>query len=183
MRTKLFILILALQSLWVLATVAVQEHKLRSGQEILLETRPVDPRDLLRGDYMTLAYEITEVPRSAFIPVATNQPAEGTPVFVRLQATGKFFMVQNASFTPLTAEKGHPVLRGKINNRWMAGHAGETLRVEYGLEKYFVPEGMGNPAGKLTVAVAVTSSGNAIIKRLYVDGKPFGTNSKDPKPE
>lgn len=54
MKRNLFILILALQSAWLLGTVFVQERALRAGVVILLETRPVDPRDLLRGDYLIL---------------------------------------------------------------------------------------------------------------------------------
>ena len=35
---------------------------LRDGAEVTLQTRPVDPRDLLRGDYVVLRYDISEVP-------------------------------------------------------------------------------------------------------------------------
>ena len=62
MKLKLFILVLALQSAWVLYTVAVQELLLREGTSILLETERVDPRDLLRGDYLILNYKISSVP-------------------------------------------------------------------------------------------------------------------------
>ncbi|HEY5965599.1 MAG TPA: GDYXXLXY domain-containing protein, partial [Xanthobacteraceae bacterium] len=33
---------------------------LREGTEVLLQTRPVDPRDFLRGDYVVLSYDISE---------------------------------------------------------------------------------------------------------------------------
>ena len=39
MKLKLLILVLALQSAWLLGTVAVQEHALATGKVILLETR------------------------------------------------------------------------------------------------------------------------------------------------
>ena len=32
---------------------------LREGSEVLLQTRPVDPRDFLRGDYVVLNYQIS----------------------------------------------------------------------------------------------------------------------------
>ena len=35
---------------------------LRNGQEVLLKVEPVDPRDLLRGDYVRLGYEISRIP-------------------------------------------------------------------------------------------------------------------------
>ena len=50
MKTRVFILILALQCAWVIATSFVHERTLATGEGILLETRPVDPRDLPRGD-------------------------------------------------------------------------------------------------------------------------------------
>ena len=36
---------------------------LRDGREVLLKVEPVDPRDLLRGDYVVLTYEITRTSR------------------------------------------------------------------------------------------------------------------------
>ena len=35
---------------------------LRDGTEVALATRPVDPRDFLRGDYVVLNYEISSLP-------------------------------------------------------------------------------------------------------------------------
>ena len=58
MKLKLLILVLALQSAWLLATVAVQEHALATGKVILLETARIDPCDLLRGDYLILNYKM-----------------------------------------------------------------------------------------------------------------------------
>ncbi|MBI3416759.1 MAG: GDYXXLXY domain-containing protein, partial [Verrucomicrobia bacterium] len=54
MKLKLLLLVLGLQTAWILAPTFQQERALHEGQLILLETRPVDPRDLLRGDYVTL---------------------------------------------------------------------------------------------------------------------------------
>ena len=39
---------------------------LRYGTEILLQTALVDPRDLLRGDYVILSYDISTIP-AAFL--------------------------------------------------------------------------------------------------------------------
>jgi uncharacterized membrane-anchored protein len=50
MKLKILVLVLALQTAWILGTTLVQERALASGKVVLLETRPVDPRDLLRGD-------------------------------------------------------------------------------------------------------------------------------------
>ena len=36
-----------------------KEYTLRTGTEVMLKTVPIDPRDLFRGDYVTLNYEIS----------------------------------------------------------------------------------------------------------------------------
>ena len=36
-----------------------------------------------------------------------------------------------------------------------------------------MPEGTGNPQGKLTVEAAVPRSGQAVIKQVFVEDKPY----------
>jgi len=50
---------------------------LMTGTTVVLATRPVDPFDLLRGQYMTIGYEISNIP-------LTNVP-EGTNIYVSLK--------------------------------------------------------------------------------------------------
>ena len=47
---------------------------LRDGREVLLKVEPVDPRDLLRGDYVLLGYEISRIP----VKLIANIPAGAT---------------------------------------------------------------------------------------------------------
>ncbi len=176
MKTKLLLLVLALQSAWVVGTVAMQEYKLHNGEVVLLETMPVDPRDLLRGDYVILNYKISTLPKGLFLDGTTNQPPDGTLVFVRLEKRGQFHEATQASLIALESEKDRPVLRGKAATSWFwRGFDGTntTMHVEYGLERYYVREGTGNPTGKLTVQAAVPTSGNAVIKQVFIDGKPY----------
>ncbi len=173
MKTKLFILVLALQAAWVLGIVIVQEGILRAGQLVLLETRPVDPRDLLRGDYVILSYKISDVPMK-LLPAAVKspQPYVGN-IYVALTpgATNQFWEITRADTQPFSVAANEVLLRGRAGQSWWNNT--NSLRVEYGLEKYFVPEGQGNPRGKLTVQAAVGKSGNATIKQVFVDGKPY----------
>lgn len=99
MKIKLVILVLALQTAWLLGTVFQQENILRSGQVVLLETKPVDPRDPLRGDFVWLNYQISDVPLNCFAaPVKTNLPP-GTRIFVALAPVGtnQFWGVTHAA--------------------------------------------------------------------------------------
>ena len=174
MKTKLLVLVLALQSAWLLGTAFTQERILRVGQLILLETQPVDPRDLLRGDYVRLNYTISTVPRGEFFaPALAADVLPGTTVYVALAPSGTngFYQLARASTEWFTPASNEVVLRGQVAQSWWTS-AG-PIRVEYGLEKYFVAEGTGHPTGKLTVQAAVTKSGRANIREVFVDGKPY----------
>ncbi len=170
MKLKLLLLVLALQTAWILGTTIVQERVLAGGKLVLLETRPVDPRDLLRGDYVTLGYKISDVTLSP--PVPTNGLPPGTTVYVALEPRGQFHEVALASTNRMTAAAGQVVLKGHVRSWWNSA-AQHTVRLEYGLEHYDVREGTGNPRGKLTVQAAVPDSGQARIKQVFVDGKPY----------
>ena len=176
MKLKLLGLVLALQAAWVISTVFLQEHGLATGVMILLETRPVDPRDLLRGDFVILNYEISNVPIDRFQPAITNVEGGGD-VFVALEKKGEFHVVRRASTTHLSPAADEVVLLGTSRYGWGAPFQSRSqpaaVTVEYGLERYYVGEGTGNPRGKLTVAVAVPASGRGQIKEVFLDGKPY----------
>ncbi len=171
MKLKLFILVLALQSAWVLYTVAVQERAWAIGKVITLETERVDPRDLLRGDYLILNYKISNVPTNLFSPRVTRDLPAGTKVYVALEAHGEFFTVANASTNRFEPSPSQVLLQAR--SAWQTWNATNAVHVEYGLERYFVREGTGNPRGKLTVQAVVPASGRASIKQVFLDGKPY----------
>src|SRR2546430_1537864 len=60
---------------------------LREGTEVTLQTRPVDPRDLLRGDYVVLGYDMSQLPAGPLL----NQPAasRNPMLFVKLAQIGR----------------------------------------------------------------------------------------------
>jgi len=180
MNRKFFILVLALQSAWILGTAFTQERVLRVGQLILLETQPVDPRDLLRGDFVRLNYKISDVPRERFFsPPLTGEVSPGTTVLVAVVPTGTngFYQVARASREWFDPASNEVVLRGTVAKNWR--NNANSVHIQYGLEQYFVAEGTGNPQGKLTVQAAVAKSGQANIKEVFVDGKPYAEAMKD----
>lgn len=124
---------------------------------VLLETVPVDPRDLLRGDYIILGYKIGVLPDKT--PDGESW-REGETVYVALRQNGAFWETDYISqYDP---EEGR-YIRGIVRNG----------RIVFDLEKYFVPEGKGRPPGKITVDVALRPDGRAQIKQLYSDGHPW----------
>jgi len=177
MKLKLLIIILALQTAWILGTSFVQERALTHGKVVLLETRPVDPRDLLRGDYLILNYEISDVPLDLFIPPRTDGLPPGQTVYVALEPRGQFHEVVRASTEPIEPAAEYVVLKG-LTRTWWTGNARTNAHLDYGLERYYVREGTGNPRGKITVQVAIPASGQGSIKQVFLDGKPYAEAMK-----
>jgi uncharacterized membrane-anchored protein len=179
MKLKLFILVLALQCAWLLGTVAVQEHALATGKVILLETERVDPRDLLRGDYLILNYKVSNVPTNLFSPPVGKDLPRDTKIYVTLApATNQFYAVVKASTNEFVPAADEVLLKGKSTwARW--NPPTNSIHVEYGLERFYVAEGTGNPVGKLTARVVVSASGRGRVKEVLVDGKPYAEAMKD----
>lgn len=148
---------------------------------MLLETIPVDPRDLLRGDFVILNYPISRLDAKLFRPEITNAPDAGTRVYVTLTPVGEYHLAQSASFNPPAPGSGL-TLEGTVQpDRFSGPRSSEPLsvEVEYGLERYYVREGTGNPSGKLTVLVAIPRSGQGVIKEVYLDGQPYAEVMQD----
>jgi uncharacterized membrane-anchored protein len=154
---------------------------LRDGKEVTLKSRPVDPRDLLRGDYVVLGYDISQLPAGALL----NQPASSRnpSVFVKLAPNRDgVYEAVSVHAEPVAVASPEVLIRGSILYGATCGSRGyafcEKLTVRYNLESYFVPEGEGRKLedvrnqGKLSVVAAVFPSGRAAIKRLLIDGKP-----------
>ena len=174
--------IVGLQVAWMTATAIQKEIHLSGDNTVLLETAPVDPRDLLRGDYVILRYKISDIPNSLFASSLPQPPPGGSlgstlggrAVYVVLQPNGKFYEALSADFEPPKLEPGQKLIRGTVSNeqwRWRAN----SVQIIYGIEKYFVPEGTGNRIGKLTVKAALASDGTPIIQQVFLDGKPYKT--------
>ncbi|AMJ60417.1 GDYXXLXY domain-containing protein [Bosea sp. PAMC 26642] len=158
---------------------------LRSGTEVRLKTAPIDPRDLFRGDYVVLSYDISVVDAAAS---ASDRPFQrGEPVHVRLAPNAEgFAQVVGVSRERPAASSSEVVMAGHVrvpgtclrDNRDKADCTrGSTgLRIAYGIESYFVPEGTGlaiemTDRSRIEVVAAVAASGEAAIKRLLIDGK------------
>ena len=174
------ILVAALQTGVVGYMVESRASILRSGAGIRLETLPVDPRDLLRGDYVTLSYPISTIPKSI---VTGRVPVSGERLRLAVRVkpdAGGLWTATQASFAGLPAEDGSVVLRSRPFDYYAASDGGlpDTLFVEYGIERYYVPEGEGRAlesarnAEALEVEARVGRDGTAQIARLILDGKP-----------
>lgn len=148
--------------------VASSEYTLRTGREILLKTVPVDPRDLFRGDYVILAYDINAL-NVDNLGASGVTFSRGQTVYVLLGTDGRYSVATGVRSS--RPSHGEVFLKGQVREM-----AGRTVRVEYGMESYFVPEGKGRALerarGKaLDVRASVDTHGRGLIKALVLDGK------------
>lgn len=174
---RLFIVVIALQVVFLLGLVGYRESILTLGRTAVLQTVPVDPRDLFRGEYVVLRYEITTIGRDAADKRAqvngiAGEIEEGDAVYTELWRTPTAdnddpFSVRNV-FSKKPSD-GSLFIKGRVTQR-----RGDTITVEYGIEQYFVPEGRGleiERADEVKVRVSINRSGTAAIKELIVDGE------------
>jgi uncharacterized membrane-anchored protein len=150
---------------------------LRSGRDVLLKTVPVDPRDLLRGDYVILSYDISRLQPELF-KGDTPKQSEEAKVYVRLERQlNGFWAATEASFAPLSPAGDSVVLRS-LPFTYYPSSALSSVNVEYGIERFYVPEGEGRTleearnAEALSVNIRVDAKGKAQIREIAVNGSP-----------
>ncbi|UWU92487.1 GDYXXLXY domain-containing protein [Bradyrhizobium sp. CB1015] len=177
-KAVLFCAAILIQCALLVLMVADRMQILREGVEVTLQTQPVDPRDLLRGDYVVLRYDISQLPAGPLTgkPSGTRNPV----VFVKLapNASGLYEAV-SVHAEPVAVASPEILIRGRVS--YTCGTTSpafcDKLTIKYGLESYFVPEGEGRTLEqarnqqKLRIVAAVLPSGRAAIKRLLLDGK------------
>jgi uncharacterized membrane-anchored protein len=180
-RVLLYALAGAIQVALIAVMVYDRVRVLREGSEVTLQTRPVDPRDFLRGDYVVLDYEISSLPAGELKD--TPSDGRGTPVFVKLaRRDSGVYEAVSVHREPVPVGDGEVLIRGRAASGAPCGSNHrvfcDRLRITYGIERYFVPQDEGKEIersrnqGKVSIVASVTPSGRAAIKRLLLDGKP-----------
>ncbi|MFH2027788.1 MAG: GDYXXLXY domain-containing protein [Nanoarchaeota archaeon] len=166
-KKKIVLLISIFWLIIIVGFIVIKEFTLRTGDGILLKTQPIDPRDLFRGDYVILNYEISTLD----LRLLDIDPTEfniNQRVFIKLDD-------QDGYGNPIGIYEKTPsdglFMKGTIRNI-----QDSVITIEYGIESYFVPEGMGmtieSQSGRnLDVMVKIDKFGNSIINSLLIDGK------------
>ncbi|MFD1768742.1 GDYXXLXY domain-containing protein [Sphingobacterium suaedae] len=128
-----------------------KEKILRTGDLVLLELSPVDPRSLMQGDYMDLRYRIADsidverIPRRGYC-------------IVRMDSTGIAHRIRfQERLTPLgPAEYA------------IAYSSPDTWRIIIGAESFFFEEGQANKYALAKYgALRVDTLGNSLLVGLY----------------
>ena len=166
-----------------------------TGETVILRVVPVDPRDMFRGEFVRLSTPASmlfvegpgRTPAAGAVPVrpvAPWWPESGTADPTSRALRGHVIYVQlerdaSGQSRPVSVSRrrvaGALNLKGRV--RWHTEP--HTLRVDYGLDAFYMQEGTARPVedavrgGRLVqMQVAIGRSGRARIRNLIVDGTP-----------
>ncbi len=154
---------------------------LRSGREIVLTPEPVDPRDLLRGDYVVLDYPIARPPTPTDPAAPADGPrravADGRARWALIRPSGDGWRTAAlAERRPRTPDPEGGLWLRAVADGFAADRVYEIRRLRFGIERYYLPEGAGRAVedllgtGRVQVVVAVGDDGRAAVKALRIDG-------------
>lgn len=161
--------LVALTSALIVGPVVHKQRVLATGQTVLLELAPVDPRSLMQGDYMQLSYAIADEvagPNWFGVHEFADIPRHGNLV-IRLDALGVGHYVRIDDGSPLA--DGELRLEYRVREDW-----GRNLRV--GSDAFFFEEGSAALYEDARYGeVVVAEDGEAILVGLRdADRRPLG---------
>jgi uncharacterized membrane-anchored protein len=155
----------AFQLLVLVGMIVWKVRPVLTGQTVLLRVIPLDPRDLMRGDYVILSYEFSRFPPQSIAGVSGSNDWQGRTVYVSLVPDPDGRHVRAGGFSTEPPASGL-FLQGTVSN-------GNTIT--YGIESFFVQEGTGKDYeqaardGRLSAEVAIDRHGQAVVRRLVLD--------------
>ena len=160
---------------------------LTKGEIVKLDVKPVDPRDIFRGDYVILNYEMAELIPDLLGSTEHFSAHDHVYVEIEEQRSGTWKAVSIHTVKP-EPRVGRVVIAGRVQSAYEMSSGGDAasgcrndtcqrLHIKYGIESYFVPEGQGREIetarneSKVVILAAVDASGASAIKGLIIDGE------------
>jgi uncharacterized membrane-anchored protein len=142
-RSKQLIVACAVPMMILLGMTATPLYTLVKGEEIILQTVPVDPSDVFRGDYVTLQYAAEEIPRDLVEQDVITKIESGEydlTVYVLLEK-------KNGIHTPVKVSLHKPkegiYLKGKLEYLGSNNEQKSVAYLNYSLDKYFLEDNTG----------------------------------------
>lgn len=137
-----------------------QEKIINNGAVTILKTRPVDPRDLFRGEYVILRYEIENDEK---ITSEAKEMDNGSILYIKLQedTNGIAYVDEVTRKKPASYE-----------GLWIIAEINRKQARFPSLEQFYVPEGAGGPIERMRDklhARVVLSDGKARVIELLDD--------------
>lgn len=177
--------LLVISTAFLLGMAGCEHLKRVTGEEIILRTRPVDPRDIVRGNYVALNYEIETVHLSDLpTPADPSGWKAGDKLFLMLRPDGVAWKPVALSRQRAKGEPGDVALRAKYLRR--EDYAGVTepgknmpvdIILDIGVDHYYAAEKAAKQIEQdardtpLDVILSVGGDGSAAIKGLVINGE------------
>ncbi len=151
-----------------------REYIVRTGETIFLRTAPIDPRDIFRGDYVRLRYDISRIYVDDFLgDIDKLRKSYGVKIYTALSLDSN--RVGYFKFATDKKPGKEIFIRGRTRGKWKLSKYAKTINVKYGIEAYFVKQGTGLDMEKirrgedgiqvpLEMEIALGKNGTGIIK-------------------
>ena len=138
-----FILAAAIPLLILLAMTVKPLATLIYGREILLQAQAVDHGDSFRGDYVSLEYKISTLPKDLLpdnVAKYRGNPVKNLTLYASLRSEGRFYVIDSVSENK---PSNGLYLKG-IVRYYDYSNLPDSVYIEYTLDKYFVTQGSGS---------------------------------------
>ncbi|MEQ1863860.1 MAG: GDYXXLXY domain-containing protein [Micropepsaceae bacterium] len=173
------LVVVALQTAALAYMIVDRQAMLNSAQTVTLKVVPVDPNDMFRGEYVILSYDISRLDLTKLD--GDDKMTYGDKIHVTLVPDGENWKPVAVKRDGPLAVQGGIALQGTVDSVDNADAAGvaQSVRVNYGLESYFVPQGTGKAIedearkGDLSVDIAIDAQGRGAIKAIRRKGEVF----------
>jgi len=154
-----FFAVVAFQLLSLVDMIGTKYATVLYGQTVILETRPIDPRDLLRGDFVRLNFAITNLDPGT-LGAGGYVLESGDAVYVLLQKSSPAWTAVGVSRERPSLGPDQAVIKGTVR-----GADRSAIRVDYGIDSYYVPEHTGRSVERLRYwRVKLGRRGGAVIE-------------------
>jgi len=207
-KSLLLILAIVFQLTIVLGLALYKQLIVSGGTEIVLQVWPVDPRDPLRGDYVTFDNALTYIEKTSIDP--SLEIERGMVLYVPVDVLSSYGYVnwwelqRDGMYVSNKPPKDRLYIKGTITDTDAFAFGGpgrpvfepviegttstpareiqmyenvSSIRVSYGIEEYFIPEGTGQNVDFMgrdaKAIVVVDEDGNAVLKQIFIDGEPW----------
>jgi uncharacterized membrane-anchored protein len=150
-----FLIPFLLQLLIILVIPSKSFYTYQTGQDVVIQTQPVDPYDFLRGYSQTLSYDISNLENLRKLPGEKNLN-KGDTFYLTLQAPESSTQKPPLPWTAIAIDNSKPS-NLPTNQIALKGIVGDYDMVIYGLETYYMPE---NQREKLNQEIQTINQNN-----------------------
>lgn len=150
---------------------------LKNGQEVVLETGFVDPRDLFRGHYVTLNFIISRLDPKKLASI--EDFSYNDTVFVELESNETLFAKAKSITRTYPSNATGLVIKGTARSIYENDKKAKSnnLRFDFPFDRYFAPKLRAKELEKLRqdqklgVILVLDGKGNGAIKGITIDGE------------